>query len=179
MGPIALVQTDPAAPVASTTQHQPSYSGRTPVLLRMALTNALLETVTLGLFRFWSRVRLRRYIYAGLSLQGYPLGYVGRGRAQFLRALAALLTLLPFALLAIALDMTYGARFGAGPLGFACLGLAGLLFCRIALFRARRYRLAQTIWRGRAFVLGGSALRFALLELWPTRPIGCGASAIW
>ena len=55
------------------------YTGNAGDLAKIVAVNALLGIVTLGIYRFWGKTRLRRYFWSHVSFEGDPLEYTGRG----------------------------------------------------------------------------------------------------
>ncbi len=134
-----------------------------PGLLRLTLVNALLNIVTLTVYRFWARTNVRRHIWASVYVNGHPLEYTGKGSELFLGALIVFGVLgLPAILLVVAVSIAYG------PEHEAVAGVQGLLFLIFtllwgaAVFRARRYQLSRTLWRGIRGALEGSAAVYSL-----------------
>ena len=65
------------------------YEGKRGALARIAVTNALLTMPTLGIYRFWGKTRVRRYLWSRVGFLGDPLEYTGTGRELFLGFLVA------------------------------------------------------------------------------------------
>ena len=135
-----------------------------PGLLRIALLNALFTLLTLGIYRFWARTRVRRHVWSCVHINGDPLEYTGTGLELFLGAL------LVFAVLGLPVILIYfGLVAWLGPEHPALAGVNGLVFLTVALlwgmalYRARRYRLSRTLWRGIRSALTGSSWTYSLL----------------
>jgi uncharacterized membrane protein YjgN (DUF898 family) len=135
-----------------------------PGLLRIALLNAVFTLLTLGIYRFWARTRVRRHVWSCVHINGDPLEYTGTGLELFLGALIV------FAVLGLPVILLYfGLIAWLGPEHPALAGVNGLLFLTIALlwgmalYRARRYRLSRTLWRGIRSALTGSSWNYSLL----------------
>lgn len=141
----------------------------------VVVLHGLISVLTLGLWRFWQTTEQRQVVWSHTELDGEPLEYLGRGVELLLGALIAMVFL--GAMLATAqLSMTFlglaamptlpglgGAPAEMLPLALAAgLGLPPLF--QYALFRARRYRLSRTRWRGLRFGMEGSGL--SLVGLW-------------
>ena len=77
---------------------QPAYDGDAGELLPIVLVNAVLSLVTLGLFRFWAKTRLRRYFLSRISFMGDRLAYTGTGKELFIGFLIVLMVLIPFSI---------------------------------------------------------------------------------
>ena len=142
--------------------HHLVYRGGAGPVFRIALVNSLLSLVTLGIYRFWARTRLRRYFWSHVELDGDPIEYTGTGKQLFLGFLIVMAILVP---LLFGLEYV-AALFPEEAWQQAIIGLAqgfGFLFLiQYAVFRARRYRLRHTLWRGIRCDQTGSGRRYAL-----------------
>ncbi|MEM9146872.1 MAG: DUF898 family protein [Pseudomonadota bacterium] len=135
------------------------------VLFLAALRGALFSILTLGLHRFWMITRLRRFYWSGIRIDGDPLEYTGRGIEKLLGFLFALVVLAAY-LGAVQLGLTFlGLSFAAddpavlqASLQLGTLAAIPLIF--FATYRAQRYLLARTRWRGIRFGLGPGALGY-------------------
>ncbi len=140
----------------------PHYDGKAGELAGIGVTNALLTLVTLGFYRFWAKTRVRRYLWGHIDYRGDRLEYTGRGIELLIGFLIALLILAPLVAASIAVDILY---LGS-PIAIAAKGLAQLIvilfLIQIAIYRARRYRLSRTQWRGIRIGQGGSSFKYAL-----------------
>lgn len=129
----------------------------------LVLLNSLFEFLSLGLYRFWARSRLRRFYWNHAVIDGAPLEYDGRGielLSGFLRTLALLL--IPGGVVFVAAIALVGRGALVGPADFAFM-LVLLPLIPMALYTARGYRLSRTYWRGIGFYQDGSAWRYTLI----------------
>lgn len=135
-----------------------------PGLVRLTLTNFLLNLVTLFVYRFWAKTRVRRHVWSCVHINGEPLEYTGTGKELFLGAVIVLLLfILPLVLVAVGATLWLGPQHPvAGALQFVGTALV-LLLTGFAIYRARRYRLSRTMWRGIRGALTGSAMSYSLL----------------
>ena len=130
------------------------YAGRRAPLFRLSLFTSFLTVLTLGIYRFWMKTRLRRYYWSSIRPGDHPLEYVGQPLEKLLGFLIAV-TFLAFYigivnLLLMFLSFSFlGTNFWA--YGMSLLGILPILF--FARYRARRYILARTRWRGIRFGL--------------------------
>ena len=134
-----------------------------PGLARLAIVNFLLNLITLTIYRFWAKTSVRRHIWSCVHINGQPLEYTGRGMELFKGALIVFgLFLLPFvlviALISIALGPEHPALLGV----YFLLYLLIFLLWGAALYRARRYQLSRTLWRGIRGTLVGSSMIYSL-----------------
>jgi uncharacterized membrane protein YjgN (DUF898 family) len=136
----------------------PNFTGSDAGFLRLALTGALLQLVTLGFYRFWFITNIRRLLWSATSVDGDPLEYTGRGKELLIGFLFAVAILAPcYVLYFLAgLEVERLHAFGSLP-----LFLAFYIFGQFAIYRARRYRLTRTTWRGVRFWMTGSGVNFA------------------
>ncbi len=137
-------------------------AGRRAVLFRLALKTAVLTILTLGLYRFWMKTRLRRFYWSAIRPGGIPLEYAGLPMEKLLGFLIAV-TFLAFYIGIVNLILMFGSfallngNVAAYALSF--VGVIPILF--YARYRARRYVLARTRWRGIRFGLEPGAWGYA------------------
>ena len=143
-------------------------------LFGLAFWTGLLTVLTLGIYRFWARTRLRRYIWSAIDAGGDSFEYTGTGLEKFLGFLIALVVLAVYlGLLQVGLSFIGFNLSGAvtlepsGPrdvliqLGATYVtGLAVLPLIFYAQYRSRRYMLSRTRWRGLRFGLDAAALGY-------------------
>ncbi|MBL8907712.1 MAG: DUF898 family protein [Rhizobiales bacterium] len=136
-----------------------------PGLLAITLTNLFFNLVTLTLYRFWAKTNVRRHIWSCVHINGEALEYTGRGKELFIGALIVFgVLLLPIVLLLMALQIWLGPEHPAVFIVqfgffFIIFGLWGM-----AVYRARRYQLSRTLWRGIRGALVGSAWSYTGLH---------------
>src|SRR6059058_299347 len=107
--------------------------------------NILLTLVTLGFYRFWGKVNIRRYILSQTAFEGDRFGYHGTGKELLLGFVKALLFVgLPIAAISWAGQLTEDTliQVGARLLTSSLV----MVFIPIAIVGARRYRLSRTSW---------------------------------
>ncbi|MGB8397740.1 MAG: DUF898 family protein [Bradyrhizobium sp.] len=146
----AVPQTPPPMPVA--------FSGGRGGFFHLVRRGAGLELVTLGFYRFWLVTDIRRHLWSNTAIDGDAAEYTGRGKELLIGFLVALAILVP----------VYLAYFLAGleaerVQAFASIPLVAFffLFGQFAIYRARRYRLTRTVWRGVRFWMDGSGWAYA------------------
>ena len=123
------------------------YEGRGERVTAIVLINGLLNIPTLGFYRFWGKTRLRRYIWSRILYLGEPLEYSGMAKELLLGFLVALGVLLPLFLAPQALSLINLHEHYQIAIAVVQLLLFAYLI-NFAIFRARRYRLSRTQWRG-------------------------------
>ena len=136
------------------------FHGSAWTLLGMHIVNAFFTLLTLGVFYFWGKARVRAYLHGQSELERDRFAYHGTGRELLLGFLKGLLVFgIPVLLLSVAPQLL---RVPA-PLASALqtvLWLIGLLLVPVAMVGARRYRLSRTSWRGIRFSFRGSVHEF-------------------
>jgi len=138
-----------------------------PGLLALSFVNFALRFVTLGIYSFWGKTEVRRRIWSAVRIDGEPLQYTGTGKELFLGFLVIFgLVLLPISLASFAIAIYFGPESAANSV-FA-LFLYPLIFILIGIgtYRAQRYRLTRTNWRGIRGGLVGSDLNYAWTYFW-------------
>jgi uncharacterized membrane protein YjgN (DUF898 family) len=141
-----------------------AFSGSRSEFFHLVKRGAALELVTLGFYRFWLLTDIRRHLWSNTLVDGDAAEYTGRGRELLIGFLVALAILVPIYLgyFLIGLEAEHYQAFASIP-----LVAFFYLFGQFAIFRARRYRLTRTVWRGVRFWMSGSGWIYALrASLW-------------
>jgi len=135
-----------------------SFSGDRGEFRRLVLRGALLELVTVGFYRFWLATDIRRHLWSHTAVDGDALEYTGRGRELLMGFLFALAILVPIylAYFLVGLEAERLKAFASFP-----LFVFFYVFGQFAIYRARRYRLTRTVWRGVRFWMEGSGWAYA------------------
>jgi uncharacterized membrane protein YjgN (DUF898 family) len=142
------------------------FTGDIGAYWRLLIRGAALLAVTLGIYRFWFATDVRRFLWSNTEIAKETLEYTGTAVELLIGFLIAIALLVPLYIgfFVVALSL--------GPLGqlFGILGFPVLAFLgQFAVYRARRYRLTRTIYRGVRCHQAGSALRYAVCAmLWWT-----------
>ncbi|MBI2241025.1 MAG: DUF898 domain-containing protein [Magnetospirillum gryphiswaldense] len=143
-----------------------SHDGQLGPVIRLSVVNLLLNIVTLSLWRFWGKTNVRAYLWGQTRIWGEPLEYVGRGTELFIGFLFALFLVFAPYVATIVVGQLLVA--GGQPLGVVLIGLAQIaifFLIGVGLYRARRYLMTRTVWRGLRAGQDGSALTYALLTM--------------
>jgi uncharacterized membrane protein YjgN (DUF898 family) len=129
---------------------------------RLNVRGALLLMVTLGIYRFWLTTDIRRFLWSNTVLDDESFEYTGTARELLLGFLFAIAVLVPIyvALFAASLNLGLLGQLSS-VIAFALLAVLG----QYAIYRARRYRLTRTIYRGVRFHQSGSGWRYAACAL--------------
>src|SRR5580692_10862641 len=112
---------------------------------QLRIKGAALLLITLGIYRFWLMTDVRRFLWSNTEIAGETLEYNGLATELLIGFLLAVAILVPlYVVFAIA-----ALEVGAIALSYAGIGfLLLVLLGEFALYRARRYRLTRTIFRG-------------------------------
>ena len=154
------------------------FLGDEGVYWRLRIKGAALVVVTLGIYRFWLATDARRFLWSNTEIAGDTLEYNGLATELLVGFLFAVAILVPlymvFALAMLELDVV---AFKPALIGFALLALLG----EYALYRARRYRLTRTVFRGLRFDQHGSPWRYAVYALvcWAIVIVTLGLAYPW
>jgi uncharacterized membrane protein YjgN (DUF898 family) len=134
------------------------FSGDRSEFRRLAIRGAWLELVTIGFYRFWLATDIRRHLWSNTHVDGDAAEYTGRGKELLLGFLFALAILVPIylAYFLVGVEVERFKAFASFP-----LFLFFYLFGQFAIYRARRYRLTRTVWRGVRFWMDGSGWAYA------------------
>ena len=137
------------------------YTGTGSSLFGLALMNGLLTLLTLGIYRFWGKTRVRRYIWSSVDLGGNRPEYTGTGLEKFLGFLVAVVVLAVYLGLIQVILFYFGMHFVLEPkseaevlmqVGVFYISLFAILPLMIfARYRARRYMMARTRFMGIRF----------------------------
>ena len=147
-----------------------AYGGWPSPVLKRGRAATCLTLITLGIYRFWARTRIRRYFWSALAPGGDALEYTGTGLEKFLGFLIAV------AFLAVYLGLVQLGLFFAGlsmlseaqTQAQAFAQIAGQYITLVAVlplifyaqYRGRRYILSRTRWRGLRFGVDKAAMGY-------------------
>ncbi len=139
-----------------------SFTGSRWHLAGILMLGYLLMLPTLGIYRFWQVTQKRRFYWSRTEIDGDALEYTGTAIQLLIGFLFALVIFLPL----------YGFFFylstqSPEALVYGYSGAALLLFflSGYAIYRARRFRLTRTLWRGIRFSQSGSAWSYAFRRI--------------
>ncbi|SNT25886.1 YjgN family protein [Antarctobacter heliothermus] len=160
------------------------YTGEKGPLFNLAFKTGLLTVVTLGIYRFWQKTRIRKYIWSSVDAGGDTFEYTGTGIEKLLGFLIAVVFLaiyigiiqmvLFYAGLSVMVDPQRASpqEMIAQTIALYITFFAVLPFILYAVYRARRYKMARTRWRGIRFGMEKGAWGF----VW--RAMGYGFLAV-
>jgi uncharacterized membrane protein YjgN (DUF898 family) len=126
----------------------------------MHIVNVFLTLVTLGIYYFWAKVRVRRYLFGQAEFEGDRFAFHGRGAELLLGFLKAGIVFgIPLGALHYVpqlLDAGTAVTVATSLTAYALV----LVLIPVARAGARRYRLSRTSWRGIHFSFRGRAAEF-------------------
>lgn len=143
---------------------RPFFSGTGGSLFGMFTMNSLLTLLTFGVYSFWGRVKIRRYLHSQTRFAGARLAFHGTGGELFKGWMKAMAIFgIPYTALnyAGALQSNAALQWGVNIVA----GLLLLCFLPIAIVGSHRYRMSRTSWRGIYFSFRHSAKDFITLYL--------------
>lgn len=145
-------QPPPLPPLTAT------FSGARGEFLKLVSRGAALELITLGFYRFWLATDIRRHLWVNTAVDGDAAEYTGRGKELLIGFLFAMAILVPIylAYFVVGVEAERYQGFASVP-----LVIAFYAFGQFAIYRARRYRLTRTVWRGIRFWMDGSGWAYA------------------
>ncbi|MBX9773038.1 MAG: DUF898 domain-containing protein [Xanthobacteraceae bacterium] len=163
--PPSVPTVPPPPPPAPADVGQPvAFTGVRGDFRWLVIRGAMLELVTLGFYRFWLATDMRRHLWSHTTAGSDAPEYTGTAKELLIGFLFALAILAPvyLAYFLIGLEAELYQAFASIP-----LVLFFYLFYQFARYRARRYRLTRTVWRGVRFWMKGSGWLYAFLAgLW-------------
>lgn len=152
-----------------------SYRGDPAKLFPLALGTGVLGVVTLGIYRFWAKARIRRHVWGQVRVGDDAMEFTGTGLEMFLGFLMAVVALAVYLAVVQLILFAVGIRFVLDPqnemeeiaqgISVALSFLAVLPLMLFAAYRARRYKLARTRLRGIRFAMENAAGGYMLRGL--------------
>lgn len=144
-----------------------SYTGTKTEIFRLALVTGLLSIVTLGIYRFWAKTRMRQHIWGATRVGQDGFEYTGTGLEKLIGFLIALVVLAVYLAVVNLGFFALGLRFVSRPTNDAeiigqVLFIYANLFATVPLiffaqYNSLRYRLARTRFRGIRFGMESAA----------------------
>ena len=164
MNQMTTAPLQPAPAPAPTPATQVEFTGDRMGFLKLVARGAGLEMITAGFYRFWLTTDMRRHMWAHTVVDGDGAEYTGRGKELLIGFLVAMAILMPvyIAYFILGLEAEHLQAFASIP-----LVAFFYVFTQFAIYRARRYRMTRTVWRGVRFWMTGSGWAYALkASLW-------------
>ena len=134
------------------------------------MKTSFLTLITLGIYRFWAKTRIRKYIWSGTAAGQDSFEYTGTGLEKFsgflvtIVVLAIYLGIVQMILLFFGLSLMADATTTLGQIAqiaafyISFFAVMPLIF--FAQYRARRYKMARTRWGGIRFGMDSAAWGF-------------------
>ena len=137
------------------------FHGTDRAFFGLLLRGAFFLLLTLGIYRFWLATDVRRFLWGNTEIAGDGLEYTGTAWELLIGFLMAIVLLLPInGAFFLATFVPWLLPF-SGLLAFVLLAWLG----QFAVYRARRYRLTRTVFRGVRMHQTGSAWRYAIRSI--------------
>ncbi|MGJ8625979.1 MAG: DUF898 family protein [Sulfitobacter sp.] len=141
---------------------QVDFVGKRGALFWLALKTGLFTILTLGFYRFWMKTRLRRWYWSAIRPGGHPLEYVGDPMEKLLGFFIAVVILTFYiGIVNLLLMFVSFSIFNSSWIGYLASFAGVIPIWFYARYRARRYVLARTRWRGVRFGLEKGAWGYA------------------
>lgn len=133
------------------------FTGRRGPFFQLLLINLLLTILTLGIYRFWAKTKIRKFIWSNIRFMGDPLEYTGKPTELLLGFLIVLAVLFPLGLIFNAIQFLvppseFWLRFILQIIYYLVL----FALIQVGFYKAWRYRMSRTAWRGIRLGLDGS-----------------------
>ncbi|MFZ3072950.1 MAG: DUF898 family protein [Thermodesulfobacteriota bacterium] len=150
--PVAPFAPKPPSVKTPLATHALSFHGNGVSLLKLYIVNNILSIITLGIYYFWGKTKIRQYLYSQLEFMGERFHYTGTGRELFSGWVKA--------------SFIFAVLFGApnllsefvNPL-YGFLAFPAFIFILpFAMVNARRYRMSRSLWHGVRFAFTGKVL---------------------
>jgi len=165
----------PSGPLALPTggiRRRLSFHGTGGGLFAIHVVNVLFILLTLGIYYFWGKTRVRRYVFGQTGFEGDRFAYHGTARELLLGFAKAFgVFFLPIVVLTVVRDVLDVDRLIKGAAALL-ISLLFLMFIPVAMVGARRYRLSRISWRGIRFSFHGRALEFVKIFVAGTLLVG-------
>jgi len=156
------------------------FVGNRSALFWLALKSGFWTVITLGFYRFWMKTRLRRWYWSAIRPGGHPLEYVGDPLEKLLGFFIAVVILTFYiGIVNLALMFVSFSVFESSFVGYFASFLGVIPIWFYAQYRARRYVLGRTRWRGVRFGLEPGAWGYAWRALVHWVITICTAGILW
>ena len=151
-GGVSVQNTDLKAGITGEEVRSLKFHGRGYDLFSIFIINVLLIISTLGIYYFWGKVKIKRYLYSQLEFDGDRFTFHGKGKELFFGGIIGLFFL----------GLTIGAQHFIETSENNYL-IAGSVLLFLFLFSlvpvifvlSRRYYMSRSSWRGIRFSFRG------------------------
>lgn len=144
------------------------YHGTGGSLFGLVLVNGILSVITVGIYSFWAKTKVRQFHYSHTEMDGERFAYHGTGGELFrgyLKVIGAATAFIVLLLLLAVLIQVLGFTV-TEPVRLALTAVFWVvvpLLVAAAVNGARRYRLSRSSWRGIRFSYHGVAREYVAL----------------
>lgn len=140
------------------------FHGASRPLLEIQAANVFLILITLGIYYFWAKARVRSYLLSQTEFEGDRFAYHGTGKEQLIGFIKA--GLLFGGLSLFFKSVPFWLHGAPMQVAFSVIGyLAFLSLLAVARVGARRYRLSRISWRNIRFSFRGEMAAFLRIYL--------------
>lgn len=133
-------------------------------LFAIRVVNLLFSLLTLGVYSFWGKARVRRYICGQAEFDDDRFVFHGTGKEMLIGWLRGLPVLGFVVFFPYILPVLWQHRYSLAVAQLSAFG-AALLLWPVARAGAHRYRLNRMSWRGIRFSFRGSTWRFLVMSI--------------
>jgi uncharacterized membrane protein YjgN (DUF898 family) len=153
------------------------FVGKERTYWRLMIRGSGLLLLTLGVYRFWLATDQRLFLWSNTELAGQSFEYNGTALELLLGFLIAIAVIVPLNAVILVVALELETLELASMLAFVQLAIFG----PFAIYRARRYRLSRTVFRGIRFHQTGSAVRYAISAMlwWTAIALSLGLAYPW
>ncbi|MEO0357067.1 MAG: DUF898 family protein [Pseudomonadota bacterium] len=155
---------------------RPNYLGAGSDIFKLACITGFLTVITLGIYRFWAKTRVRRFIWSSVRIDGDSAEYTGTGLEKLLGFLVAVVVLAIYlGILQVLLSFVGFSVLGSfaepNPSPEQIIAQVAAAYITVfavlplvffAQYRGRRYMLSRTRWRGLRLGMTPGALGYML-----------------
>jgi len=141
------------------------YHGTGGALFGLVFVNGLLTMLTLGIYSFWAKNKVREFHYSHTELDGDRFAYHGTGgellRGYFKAMVVVFALFIAVTIVGVGIGIALGDNKELASTIVSILLYAGIAVLMIAAVNgARRYRLSRSSWRGIRFSFHGKLSEF-------------------
>jgi uncharacterized membrane protein YjgN (DUF898 family) len=139
------------------------FQGQGRTLFGITFLNLIKTVFTLGIYRFWAKTIVRRYIWSQTLFAGDRFSYHGTGKELLLGAMLFIIAIVLMGSLNTYVYFNIG--FLEGELVSQITSLIFAIMLPFLLVRAWRYRLSRSAWRNIRFSFRGRGIDAFILYL--------------
>lgn len=155
-------------------------AGTRGALFGLVARTTAMTVLTLGVYSFWARTRVRRWLWSSLRVGGTPFEYVGQPLEKLMGFVIAAVIVAVYLGLVVMILIFGSLNIWASPMpGTVASFVLVLPVYWFAQYRGMRYLLNHTRWRGIGFSMAPGAWRYAGLTIvWTVLSI-LSAGLLW